>query len=242
LRSLVDGAASTTTADAAGRLTGHKVLVPDVGTVDTVVVVARTPDGTSGLYTVEASAAVVTVRSTEDRTRRLGELVLDATPAQLIVGADRASAVLAETRRRALAGLACEAVGVAAHALGMATEHARTREQFGRVIGTYQGVSHQIADSFVALELSRSLAYWASWAVAEAEPTADLASLAAASAAAEASTGVCESAIQVHGGVGFTWEHPLHRFYKRAQWIAGFDGGPSSHRAELAASLFDRVA
>ena len=146
-------------ADAAGRLTGTKRYVPDLGLADVAVVVAD-----AGLYAVnlrEAAGAVVP-RSTLDRTRRLGDLVLDATPAtRLPAGRD----VLAEIRLRSMAALACEAVGVGLSVLDLAADYARTREQFGRPIGSYQAVSHRIANIYMAVELSRSLAYWAAWAV-----------------------------------------------------------------------------
>ena len=139
-----------------------------------------------------------------------------------------------QVRRSALALAACEAVGIAQRALDLATEHTKTRQQFGRVIGTYQGVSHRVANIYVALQLSRSLAYWAAWAVAEGDAQQDVAVSAAKSAASEAAVFACENAIQAHGGIGFTWEHVLHRFYKRAQWLEAFEGYGRDHRAAVA--------
>jgi alkylation response protein AidB-like acyl-CoA dehydrogenase len=140
---------------------------------------------------------------------------------------------------RALAALACEAVGVGQRALELAIEHAKTREQFGRPIGVYQAVSHKLADTYVETELARSLAYWAAWCVAQDDPQAELAAAAAKSAAGEAAVAACERSIQVHGGTGFTWEHVLHRYYKRAQWIEGFAGSPAQQRRAVAAALLD---
>jgi alkylation response protein AidB-like acyl-CoA dehydrogenase len=140
---------------------------------------------------------------------------------------------------RALAALACEAVGVAQRALEWGVEHARTREQFGKPIGVYQAVSHSLADSYVEIELARSLAYWAAWAVAEGDEQAEVAAAAAKAQATEAAVSACERSIQVHGGIGFTWEHPLHRWYKRALWLEAFAGRPSDHRATVAAALLD---
>ena len=139
------------------------------------------------------------------------------------------------TRTRAFAALAAEAVGIAQKALELAIEHAKTREQFGKPIGVYQAVSHPIVDTYVETELARSLAYWAAWCVAEGDDDAEVAALAAKSYAAEAAVAACERSIQVHGGIGFTWEHPLHRYYKRAQWIEAFGGYPAKQRAEIAA-------
>jgi alkylation response protein AidB-like acyl-CoA dehydrogenase len=112
-----------------------------------------------------------------------------------------------------------------------------SREQFGKKIGIYQAVSHQVVDAFVDVELARSLAYWAAWAVSEGDPQASLAAAAAKAKATEAAVAACERSIQVHGGIGFTWEHPLHRYYKRAQWLESFAGYPAVHRATVAKAL-----
>jgi alkylation response protein AidB-like acyl-CoA dehydrogenase len=133
----------------------------------------------------------------------------------------------------------CEAVGVAQRALDLAAAYAKTREQFGRVIGTYQGVSHKVADIFVALQLGRSLAYWAAWAVNDGDTQADVAASAAKVAATEGAVLACEYAIQAHGGIGFTYEHVLHRYYKRAQWLEAFEGYGREHRAAVAAAILD---
>jgi len=220
-------------------LTGTKRFVPDLAAVDDVVVAARAAAGV-GLWLVDLrSEASVVARSTMDTTRRLGDLVLDATPAVLLVAPGAAEPVLRLIRRRALAALACEAVGVAQRALDLSAAYAGQREQFGRRIGTYQGVSHRIANIYVSLQLARSLAYWAAWAVASDDEQADVACAAAKSAAGEAAVFACENAIQSMGGIGFTWDHPLHRYYKRAQWIEGFEGFGREHRNELASVLLD---
>ena len=146
---------------------------------------------------------------------------------------------VASLRRRALAAAAAEAVGVAQRALELGVEHAGEREQFGRRIGVYQAVSHRLADVFVAVEGARSLALWAAWAVEHDAPDAEPAVAAAKAEASEAAVLACEVAIQVHGGIGFTWEHPLHRFYKRALGASAWLGWPSEHRARIASSLLD---
>jgi alkylation response protein AidB-like acyl-CoA dehydrogenase len=140
-------------------------------------------------------------------------------------------------RRRLLAALALEAVGIGSKANELAIAYVSEREQFGKKIGTYQAISHSLVDGYVAVELARSLAYWAAWAVAESDEQADLAVAAAKSQAAEAAVLACEKSIQAHGGIGFTWEHPLHRYYKRALWLEGALGYGREHRAEIAASL-----
>jgi alkylation response protein AidB-like acyl-CoA dehydrogenase len=138
---------------------------------------------------------------------------------------------------RLRAALAAEALGVAQRALDLGIEHAKSREQFGKPIGTYQAVSHPLAQTYTDVELSRSLAYWAAWCVAENDERAPLAAAAAKAFATEAAVAACERSIQLHGGIGFTWEHPLHRFYKRAQWLEGFGTRPPDLRLEVADAL-----
>jgi len=135
---------------------------------------------------------------------------------------------------RARAAMAAEALGVAQRVLELGVQHAKTREQFGKPIGVYQAVSHQLANTYADVELARSLVYWAAWCVAEGDEQAPVAAAAAKSFAAEAAVSACERSIQVHGGTGFTWEHPLHRFYKRALWLEGFGSRPSELRLEVA--------
>ena len=193
-------------------------LVPDLDTADRVAIV-----GGDGIYELEGAEREVL--ATSDETRPLG----------VVRGGDAGrrladSGVLAEIRRRALAALALEACGVARRALEYAIEHASTREQFGRPIGVYQAVSHPLADAYTRLELARSLALWAAWCVAESATSRRAIAAAAAKAfAAEAAVQVCETPIQAHGGIGFTWEHVLHRLYKRALWIESF--GPRAPRS-----------
>jgi alkylation response protein AidB-like acyl-CoA dehydrogenase len=138
-----------------------------------------------------------------------------------------------------LAMLALEAVGIAAKALELGVEYASTREQFGRKIGVYQAVSHQLADTYVETELSRSLAYWAAWCVAEGDEQAPVAAAGAKAFATDAAVAACERSIQVHGGIGFTWEHVLHEYYKRALAIQAKGGYPREQRARVAAYLLD---
>jgi hypothetical protein len=172
---------------------------------------------------------------TVDETRplgRLGEIVADSNLRSDFGGFEG-------VRLRLLAGLAVEAVGVAQKALELAVEYVSQREQFGKKIGIYQAVSHPLADTYVETELARSLAYWAAWAVSVDDEQAPVAVAAAKSFCAEAAVAACERSIQVHGGIGFTWEHVLHRYYKRAQWIDAFGGHAARHREVVAAALLD---
>jgi len=142
-----------------------------------------------------------------------------------------------EETPRFRAAAAAEALGVAQRALDLGVEHAKTRMQFGKPIGTYQAVSHPLAQSYTDVELARSLVYRAAWCVAEEDDRAPTAAAAAKAFATEAAVAACERSIQVHGGIGFTWEHPLHRFYKRAIWLEGFGARPAELRLEVADSL-----
>ncbi|HEY3577052.1 MAG TPA: acyl-CoA dehydrogenase family protein [Gaiellaceae bacterium] len=135
------------------------------------------------------------------------------------------------------AAAAAEALGIAQRALDLGVEHAKTRTQFAKPIGTYQAVSHPLAQTYTDVELARSLVYWAAWCVAEEDERAVVAAAAAKAFATEAAVAACERSIQVHGGIGFTWEHPLHRFYKRALWLEGFGIRPAELRQEVAAGL-----
>jgi alkylation response protein AidB-like acyl-CoA dehydrogenase len=142
-----------------------------------------------------------------------------------------------EETPRFRAAAAAEALGIAQRALDLGVEHAKTRTQFGKPIGTYQAVSHPLAQTYTDVELARSLVYWAAWCVAESDERAPLAAAAAKAFATEAGVVACERSIQVHAGIGFTWEHPLHRFYKRAQWLEGFGARPPDLRLEIADAL-----
>ncbi|HYT81697.1 MAG TPA: acyl-CoA dehydrogenase family protein [Actinomycetota bacterium] len=228
-------------------LSAVRLFVPDIGSADLIVIVGDV-DGGLGMWTVDREADRTRWRalSTVDTTRGMGEVVFEGTPAHLVAYSDayypHPRGLLRHVealRDRALAALAVEAVGVASRALELALEHARTRQQFGRPIGSFQAVSHSLAQAFLEVETARSLAYWAAWTVSEGEPEAGRAAAAAKARAAQAALTTCERAIQTHGGIGFTWEHPLHRFYKRALGIAAFMGWGGELRARVAADLLD---
>jgi alkylation response protein AidB-like acyl-CoA dehydrogenase len=169
-----------------------------------------------------------------------GEMLATVDPSRPLGRLERTNGVPLSGPRNvphARAAMAAEAVGVAQRALELGVEYARTREQFGKKIGIYQAVSHQLADTYTDVELARSLTYWAAWCVAEEDEQAAIAAAAAKAFATEAAVAACERSIQVHGGIGFTWEHPLHRFYKRALWLEGFGKRPFELREEIADAL-----
>jgi alkylation response protein AidB-like acyl-CoA dehydrogenase len=193
-------------------------FVPHLNSVDRVL----TPD-------MRGTTAAGEVLTTVDETLGLGKLSPN--------GLEPATGEWAEVRRKLLTAFAFESVGIGTASLEMAIAYSKEREQFGKKIGTYQAVSHSLVDAYIAVELARSLSYWAAWCVAEGDDEAELAALSAKSQAGAAAVSACERSIQVHGGTGFTWEHPLHRYYKRALWLEGALGYGREQRAEVAASL-----
>ncbi len=130
---------------------------------------------------------------------------------------------------------AAESVGVAERAMTMAVEYAKERKQFGRAIGSYQAVSHMCAQMLLEVEGARSAVYWAAWALDHEPETAPLATACAKAYAGDAGRRVPRAAVQVHGGIGFTWEHDLHFFLKRGEANAHAYGSGASHREQIAA-------
>lgn len=202
-------------------------LVPDLDTVTNVAVV-----GGDGIYELVGGAREVL--QTSDETRPLG-VVVGGEVARRLAGSE----LLPLVRTRSLAALALEACGVGQVALELAVAYASEREQFGRRIGSYQAVAHPLVDAYLRLELARSLALWAAWCVDADDSSAPVAAASAKAQAAEAAVFACERSIQAHGGIGFSWEHPLHRLYKRALWIQTWEASGAELRAEVAAALLD---
>jgi alkylation response protein AidB-like acyl-CoA dehydrogenase len=164
-------------------------------------------------------------------------LHLDDTPATRLGGADAVDALL----DRAAAGVSTEMLGSASRALDMAVEYAKDRVQFGRPIGSFQAVKHRCADMLVDVEGMRSTSYWAAWCIGAGDRDASVAASTAKIWCSDAAKRVMASALQVHGGIGFTWEHDLHLFLKRSQLDQVSFGDASYHRQRLAAMLRPRV-
>jgi alkylation response protein AidB-like acyl-CoA dehydrogenase len=225
--------ADSTLAPAAGdgqpTLTGTKIAVPDAAAADFIVVSAA--DGRH--FVVDAGAPGLEIGSTEalDPTRRLYSVSLSDTPA-------RELRMASEARRWAyealVTAIAAESVGVAQRAMEMATEYAKERQQFGRPIGAYQAVSHPCAQMLLETEGARSVTLYAGWALDHEPATAELAAAMAKSYAGEAGWRVTAAALQVHGGIGFTFEHDLHFFLKRARANLHAFGDSRWHRRRVA--------
>jgi alkylation response protein AidB-like acyl-CoA dehydrogenase len=188
----------------------------------------------TGLFAIDKDEVEWRVLPTVDGTRRLGEIELGTAQGEQLASGSAVAEISEGIRVRGLAALASEAAGVAERALEFATAYAKEREQFGLPIGKFQAVSHQLADTYMDVELTRSLALWVAVAISDGDPDATVAAETAKAFAADAAVRACERAIQVHGGIGFTWEHPLHRLYKRALWIRAFLASGDDLRAAVA--------
>ena len=221
-------------------LSGTKALVPDLLTSDIVLVAAATPEG-EALFAVDTAAPGVdrTALRTLDITRRIGRLDLGDVPATLIGAPGGLSQILDAVLDRAAAGLAAEQIGGAEACLEMAVSYAKVREQFGRPIGSFQAVKHKCADMFARTELGRAAALEAARALdgrEDAPPAAEAAAV-AHSVCSETFMFVAMENIQVHGGIGFTWEHPAHLYFRRAKADQLMFGGPAAYYERLLKAL-----
>jgi len=204
---------------------------------DRLLLVARVPEGL-GLFCVDGDAAGLARKALPglDLTRRLADLRCTGVPARRI-GAGDARPGLEGALLRAVAALAAEQTGGATRCLELATEHAKSRYQFGRPIGSFQAIKHHCADLLVRVELMKSAAYHASFAAATGEGDLELAVRSAKSFCSEAYFEVAAQTIQIHGGMGFTWEHPAHLYFKRAKSSEILFGSPAQHRERIAERL-----
>ena len=190
------------------------------------------------LYAVDLAVVGRPAReSAMDRTREVGWLEFDAAPATRLGGADLAEAFL----DRGATCHAAEMLGAAQRVLDMSVGYAKEREQFGRPIGSFQAVKHRCADMLVDVEGMRSAVYWAAWCIAAGDPEASVAASTAKVWCSDAARRVMGSALQVHGGIGFTWEHDTHLFLKRSQLDQISFGDATFHRSRLADLLRPRV-
>jgi alkylation response protein AidB-like acyl-CoA dehydrogenase len=216
-------------------LDGTKMYVLDGHTAEIILVAARTDAGVS-LFSVAADAAGLTrtALSTMDQTRKQAKLEFSGTPATLI-GADGGGwAVLERMLDLAAVALAAEQVGGAQMCLDMAVEYAKVRVQFGRPIGSFQAIKHKCADMLLEVESAKSAAYYAGWCAAELNDELPSTASLAKAYCSEAYFHASAENIQIHGGIGFTWEHPAHLYFKRAKSSELLFGDPTYHREQLA--------
>jgi alkylation response protein AidB-like acyl-CoA dehydrogenase len=218
-----------------GRLTGEKLFVPDAAVADSIVVVAR-----DGVHVVDAKAPGVAIAPMAgmDLTRKLYAVTFADVPVETL---DQ-GAGLSRGLQVATAALVAETVGGMQRTLDMTVDYAKTRKQFGKPIGMFQAVQHQCADMYLETESARSAAYYAAWALQERAPDAAVAVSIAKMYASDACRAVGNRGIQIHGGMGFTWEHDLHLYYRRAKSSETALGDATFHRERIARLVIDEHA
>jgi alkylation response protein AidB-like acyl-CoA dehydrogenase len=221
-------------------LSGEKMFVLDGFTADTIVVVARL-EGTTGtdgimFFTVRGDADGLTRTSlqTMDQTRKQAKLEFDNVVAAPLGSTQDGFAAFSKTLDQAAVALANEMMGGAQKVLEMSVEYAKVRVQFGRPIGSFQAIKHKCADMLLEVESGKSAAYYASWAAAEDNDELPVVAALSKAYCSEAYFHAAAENIQIHGGIGFTWEHPAHLYFKRAKSSEIYLGDPTYHRELLA--------
>jgi alkylation response protein AidB-like acyl-CoA dehydrogenase len=217
-----------------GKLTGEKYFVSDAAVADFIIVVAR-----NGVFIVNSKAPGLKISpmTAMDLTRKLYVVEFHNTPAEEI----GATANLERAFDVATAALAAELVGGMQRTLEITVEYAKTRKQFGKPIGTFQAVQHQCADMYLETESARSAVYYAGWALEENSPDASTAVSIAKMYASDAARTVGNRGIQIHGGMGFTWENDVHLYYRRAKGSETAFGDATFHRERIATKVIDSV-
>jgi alkylation response protein AidB-like acyl-CoA dehydrogenase len=228
-------------------LNGTKLFVVDAHVADYVLCVARTRGGRDReagislfLIDMKSPGVVCTPLMGIDQTRRLCEVSFTRVSVpldQMLGGRDTAWPVLQRALDKATVALCAEMVGGAEKAMDMCVDYAKTRVQFGRQIGSFQAVKHKTADMKVVVENAKSAVYYAAWAVDTDAPEAPRAASIAKAYCSDTYTRVTADGIQVHGGVGFTWDHNLHLYFKRAKSSEILLGDAAWHRERTAALI-----
>jgi alkylation response protein AidB-like acyl-CoA dehydrogenase len=228
------GAAQAGDPDAQARLTGTVTGVADALLADVLLVPA---DGVPfGLYAVDAAApgvdraAVVSL----DATRPLCDLAFDSAPARAVATGEAAAQAVASALAAGAAMLASEQLGVAQRCLDMTVAYLKERRQFARPIGSFQALKHRVADVWIQVTQARAAARYAAACLADGDPDTSVAIALAKAACGDAAVHAAQECVQMHGGIGFTWEHPAHLLLKRAKSGSIAFGTPDRHRAALA--------
>jgi alkylation response protein AidB-like acyl-CoA dehydrogenase len=224
------------------RLTGVKVPVTDGDVADFSIVLARQADGRAGLFLVDLTGPGVTRASvaTVDPTRSHGRITLEGAPAEPLGAPGQGWPLAERLLDRAAVLVAFEQLGGAHAALDMAREYALGRFAFGRQIASFQAIKHKLADMYVGIELARSNAYYGAWALSKDAPELGVAAAAARVAATEAYYQAAKENIQVHGGMGFTWEFDCHLHYRRAK-LTGLMLGSARRWKDLLVTRLEAV-
>lgn len=216
-------------------LHGHKSFVLDGHIASLLLVIARTAAGLS-LFTVDGAADNIsrTPLPSLDQTRKLARIEFNDTPASLVGTEGSAGQTLSTTLDLAAVALAAEQVGGAQRCLDMSVEYAKLRHQFGRPVGSFQAIKHKCADMLLEVESARSAAYYAGWAATEGADELPVVASIAKAYCSEAYSHAAGENIQIHGGIGFTWEHDAHLYFKRAKSSELLFGDGVHHREQLA--------
>jgi len=235
-----DPAAMTTRAEKTAKgwaLSGTKRFVPWAHVANVLLIPARTPEGPS-VFLVDPATAGLTLAPVQgmDLATRWVHLAMDKVavgPEALLGGPGQAAPLLAGLLRRGAVGAAAEMLGAARRCLDMAVGYAKVREQFGQPIGSFQAIRHKCSEMLLEVENSHSAVYYAAWALDAKAEDAELAASVAKAYVGDASRKVCGEAIQVHGGIGFTWEYDLHIYFKRAKALEPMYGDADYHREQI---------
>jgi alkylation response protein AidB-like acyl-CoA dehydrogenase len=217
------------------KLTGAIPAVADALPADVLLVPA---DGVpSALYLVEATAPGVhrTPRVSLDMTRQLCDITLNDAPARQVAAGAAAEAAVSAGLAAGAGMLAAEQLGLAQRCLDLTLEYVQERRQFARQIGSFQAIKHRLADLWTTITLARAASRYAAACLADDDPDTPVAVALAKSACCEAAVSAAQECVQLHGGIGFTWEHPAHLYLKRAKAASVAIGTPGAHRAALAA-------
>jgi alkylation response protein AidB-like acyl-CoA dehydrogenase len=220
------------------RLTGAKEFVLHGAQADVLLVAARTAAGIC-LFQVPVDGAGVRREAavTMDQTRPQARIVLEGAEGRLLGAEGDGGRVLGHVLDLACTALAAEQTGAAERCLELTVAYAKQRIQFGRPIGSFQALKHRLADAYVLVEAARSAALCAAFAAAAGSSELTRCAAVAKSACSEAFSTVAGETIQLHGGIGITWEHDAHRYFKRAHGSAQLFGPPAWHRGRLAKDL-----
>ncbi len=236
-RPAADAISSAAAPDGAGgwRLSGEKTYVLDGHVADVVLVVAEAPDGLSLFRCAgDAEGLQRELLPTLDLTRKQARLTFVDTPVVPVGKSGDGGAVLARVLDLAATALAAEQVGGAQRCLDMAVGYAKERMQFGRPIGSFQAIKHRCADMLLDTETARSATYYAGWCAANGDDDLPVAAAMAKAHCSDVYFRTAAENIQIHGGIGFTWEHPAHLYFKRAKSSQLMFGDPAHHRDVLA--------
>lgn len=219
--------------DPDGRLTGRVTSVAGVLDADVLLAAVQTGAGTE-IHAIPMTAAAVAPVVSLDMTRQLADVTLESVPGRVVVDAESGIAALRTGLDAGAALLASEQVGVASWCLETTVDYLQVRRQFGRVVGGFQALKHRLADLYVDIETASAAARYAAGALAAGDPDAAVATAVAAAYCADIAVLAAEEAVQLHGGIGMTWEYPAHLYLKRAKADQIGLGSPGRHRSVLA--------